>query len=85
MNGTYPQLATVNAVVHRDCVEGIGDLPADAIPLTVTSPLDPFAGAGTTPKMALLEGRWLGFEIDARYVAIARERMKKAERSFWAS
>lgn len=48
--------------------------------------LGPLAGAGTTPKMALLEGRrWLGFEIDAGYAAIARERMKKAEHSLWAS
>jgi site-specific DNA-methyltransferase (adenine-specific) len=46
--------------------------------------LDPFAGAGTTPKMALLNGRrWLGFEIEEKYVAIARERLRKAERLLW--
>lgn len=48
--------------------------------------LDPFAGAGTTPKMAMLNGRrWLGFEINANYVAIAQDRLRKAERLLWAS
>lgn len=48
--------------------------------------LDCFAGAGTTPKMAMLTGRrWLGFEINADYVAIAHERLKKAERQLWAA
>jgi len=43
--------------------------------------LDPFMGAGTTAKMALLNGRrWLGFEIDDEYVAIASERLRNAER-----
>jgi site-specific DNA-methyltransferase (adenine-specific) len=47
---------------------------------------DPFAGAGTTAKMAMLNGRrWLGFEINPEYVAIARERLRKAERLLWAS
>ncbi len=48
--------------------------------------LDPFAGAGTTPKMAMLSGRrWLGFEINPEYVHIAEERLRKAERQLWAS
>ncbi len=48
--------------------------------------LDPFAGAGTTAKMAMLSGRrWLGFEINAEYVAIANDRLRKAERLLWAS
>ncbi len=48
--------------------------------------LDPFAGAGTTVKMALLTGRrWLGFEINPEYVALAHERLRKAERQLWAS
>ena len=37
-------------------------------------------------KMAMLNGRrWLGFEIDAGYVALARERLKKAEKLLWGS
>ncbi len=48
--------------------------------------LDPFAGAGTTAKMAMLTGRrWLGFEIEPEYVALACERLRKAERQLWAS
>jgi site-specific DNA-methyltransferase (adenine-specific) len=48
--------------------------------------LDCFAGAGTTAKMALLNGRrWIGFEIEPEYVAIAHERLRKAERLLWAS
>ena len=43
--------------------------------------LDPFAGAGTTAKMAMLNGRrWLGFEIDSEYADIARRRLSNAER-----
>jgi DNA modification methylase len=48
--------------------------------------LDPFMGAGTTAKMAMLNGRrWLGFEVEARYVALAEERLRKAERVLWAT
>lgn len=37
---------------------------------------DPFAGSGTTGVAALLEGRrFIGAEIDAGYIGIARERM----------
>ncbi len=65
------------------------ELARDLI-LTFSNPydvvLDPFAGAGTTAKMAMLEGRrWLGFEVNEEYVAIARERLKKTERQLWAS
>lgn len=42
---------------------------------------DPFAGAGTTLKMALLNQRqWLGVEIFDEYVEIIEERMKLAKR-----
>lgn len=48
--------------------------------------LDPFMGAGTTAKMAMLTGRrWLGFEIEPEYVALASERLRKTERQLWAS
>ena len=41
---------------------------------------DPFAGAGTTLKMAMLNHRrFLGFEINPKYVKLARRRLKKAE------
>ncbi len=41
---------------------------------------NPFAGAGTVLKMALLNHRrYLGFEINPRYVEIARRRLKEAE------
>jgi site-specific DNA-methyltransferase (adenine-specific) len=41
---------------------------------------DPFAGAGTTLKMALLNHRrYLGFEVNPEYVGIARRRLQEAE------
>lgn len=41
---------------------------------------NPFAGAGTVLKMALLNHRrYLGFEINPKYVEIARRRLKEAE------
>ena len=48
--------------------------------LTWTNPgdvvLDPMCGAGTTCKMALINGRqWMGIEIASRYVAIAKTRL----------
>jgi DNA modification methylase len=48
--------------------------------------LDPFMGAGTTAKMALLSARrWIGFEINHEYVTIAHTRLRKAERQLWAA
>jgi site-specific DNA-methyltransferase (adenine-specific) len=48
--------------------------------------LDPFGRAGTTAKIALLTGRrWIGFEINPEYIAIAHKRLRKAERQLWAS
>jgi len=42
---------------------------------------DPFAGAGTTLKMALLNQRqWLGVEIFDEYVELIEERMRLAKR-----
>lgn len=42
--------------------------------------VDPFVGAGTTTKMAAINGRrWLGIDISEEYVDIANERMKIAE------
>lgn len=39
--------------------------------------VDPFAGSGTTPVVAELHGRrWVGCEMDARYVAIAARRLR---------
>lgn len=50
------------------------------------SKLDPFAGVGTTPKMAMLNGRrWLGFEIDPEWVAIACDRLRESQRRLWAA
>lgn len=41
---------------------------------------DPFAGAGTTLKMALLNHRrYLGFEINPAYVAITQRRLREGE------
>ena len=43
--------------------------------------LDPFAGSGTTAKMALLnERRYIGFEISAEYCEIANTRIKEANK-----
>ena len=42
--------------------------------------VDPFVGAGTTTKMAAINGRrWLGIDISEDYVEIARKRMQVAE------
>ena len=47
---------------------------------------DPFAGAGTTLKMALLNHRrFPGFEINPKYVKIARRRLKEAEAAMASS
>lgn len=47
---------------------------------------DPFAGAGTTLKMALLNHRrYLGFEINPKYVEIARRRLCETEAMMAAS
>ena len=41
---------------------------------------NPFAGAGTVLKMAMLNHhRYLGFEINPKYVEIAQRRLKEAE------
>ncbi len=70
--------ALMPEALARDLIVGFSR-PYDVV-------LDPFAGAGTTPKMAMLNGRrWLGFEINAEYVAVAHERLRKAERLLWAS
>lgn len=40
--------------------------------------LDPFCGAGTTPKIASIYGRnWLGFEISEKYTELSRARVTK--------
>ncbi len=42
--------------------------------------LDPFVGSGTTGKMAKLLGReFVGIDISKEYVALARERIRKAK------
>lgn len=44
--------------------------------------LDPFCGSGSTGKAAMLEGfRFIGIEMDAQYVEIARERVLNAQES----
>lgn len=41
---------------------------------------NPFAGSGTVPKMAMLNyRRYLGYEINPKYVEIAQRRLKEAE------
>ena len=45
--------------------------------------LDPFCGAGTTPKVArLLKRRWCGIEISEQYAAMARRRAESASSLF---
>jgi len=40
--------------------------------------LDPFAGVGSTLKACAIEGRkGIGFELNAKYVALTRERLRK--------
>jgi site-specific DNA-methyltransferase (adenine-specific) len=58
------------------------DLASDLI-LTYSRPgnviLDPFAGTGTTCKMAALLGRkYIGFEIDPKWCAVAQRRVRAA-------
>lgn len=46
--------------------------------------LDPFAGSGTTCKMALLNNRnYIGFDVSCEYVDIARKRVGEARDSIW--
>ena len=41
--------------------------------------VDPFVGAGTTTKMAAINGRrWLGIDMSEEYVQIANKRMEVA-------
>ena len=52
--------------------------------MTWTAPgdlvVDPFVGAGTTTKMAAINGRrWLGIDISEEYVELAKKRMEVAE------
>lgn len=43
--------------------------------------LDPFCGSGTTAKMALENNRhYIGFDISADYIALARQRVAQAQR-----
>jgi len=43
--------------------------------------LDPFTGSGTTPKMAMLNGRnYIGFEISKEYTDMARKRIEEAKK-----
>ena len=51
--------------------------------MTWTAPgdlvVDPFVGAGTTTKMAAINGRrWLGIDMSEEYVQIANKRMEVA-------
>ena len=52
--------------------------------MTWTAPgdlvVDPFVGAGTTTKMAAINGRrWFGIDMSQEYVEIATKRMEVAE------
>lgn len=52
--------------------------------MTWTNPgdlvVDPFVGAGTTTKMAAINGRrWLGIDISEEYIEIANKRMEVAQ------
>jgi len=52
--------------------------------MTWTNPgdlvVDPFVGAGTTTKMAAINGRdWLGIDMSEEYIEIANKRMKVAK------
>lgn len=52
--------------------------PADALPCTV---LDPFLGSGTTAQVAQHLGyRWIGCELNEKYVELAKERIAKKPR-----
>ncbi len=44
--------------------------------------LDPFLGSGTTAQVTIEQGRhWLGVELNAAYVALAEERIRRARRA----
>jgi len=45
--------------------------------------LDPFMGSGSTGKGAILEGfDFIGMELDAEYVEIAKARIAKAKKEY---
>ncbi|MCI1041823.1 DNA methylase [Caballeronia zhejiangensis] len=47
--------------------------------------LDPFVGVGSTLKACAVEGRQgIGFELNARYAELARERLRTEVRDLWA-
>jgi len=48
--------------------------------------LDPFVGVGSTLKACALEGRkGIGFELNPKYVDLARQRLQNEVRSLWAT
>jgi len=56
-----------------NCGETMTPAPADTIPCTV---LDPFMGSGTTGEVAARHGRsFVGIELNAEYIELARERV----------
>ena len=46
--------------------------------------LDPFAGSGTTVKMAeLLNREWIGYELSEKYINIAYKRLGKLDKIYY--
>jgi DNA modification methylase len=70
-NGTIHHPALMPKLMAERCVQSV-TRPGDTV-------LDPFCGGGTTGLVALQAGRsFLGWDIDARYVARSRSRLANA-------
>lgn len=68
-------------VEQGDCRDIMRTLPDNSVDAIVSDPpyglvLDPFNGSGSTGCAAVLEGfRYIGCELEAEYVEIARRRI----------
>lgn len=68
--------ASFPAAIPQLCIKA-GSAEGDVV-------LDPFAGTGTTLLQASILGRrYMGFDVNDRYVAIARRRLKELEGIFY--
>ena len=68
--------ASFPALIPELCIKA-GSREGDAV-------LDPFAGTGTTLLQASILGRrYMGFDLNEKYVAIARRRLKELEGIFY--
>jgi DNA modification methylase len=81
-SGTMVEPPTTTTTTTTGWKPGCG-CAAGIVPATV---LDPFFGSGTTGLVAEVEGRdWIGIDLNADYVVIARRRIAKARLARFAA